>query len=247
MQQDTQQFISLLSFSNPSSAAIVKGKLESEGITCFLRDELTTQVNPLYTQNEGGIKLQVLNTDVDLAIQLLEEMGYTIEDNSSASTFINKIDQMTGKIPFVKSLRFDIRLIVLVTVVIGSLAGILYFETAPTLKERLQNNSWCVERLTYKSKVYPTSTTGLIFQIEGYCPEGLAFSSSNKVRLPGFNTPEVKAKWRILNDKLIIEKCDNFGYVYSGYYALEFNQNRLTLTSTKTRLDCKAQYLKRFF
>ncbi len=247
MQQETQQFISLLSFSNASSAAIVKGKLESEGITCFLRDELTTQVNPLYTQNEGGIKLQVLNTAVDRAIELLEEMGYKIEDNSSASSFINKIDQITGKIPFVKSLRFDIRLIILVAVVIGSLATIVHFATAPTLKERLQNNSWCLEKLTYKQEVYQTQTTGLQLQIAGYCPESIDFSSSDEVRLPGFKTPEVRATWGIVNDKLIIEKCDNFGYVYNGRYTIQFDQNRLTLSSAKTRLDCKAQYMKRFF
>lgn len=247
MQQQKQQFISLLSFSNPSLAAIVKGKLETEGIPCFLRDELMTQINPLYTQNEGGVKLQVLKRDVPNAILILEEMGYVIENQSVSLSFINKLDRFTAKIPFVKSLRFDIRLIVLVTVVTTSLVGIVYFVTAPTLTERLKNNSWCLEKLTYNQHVYTPETNGLGIHFNGHCAESINFSSGANARFPGFKSPEVNAKWCIEDEDLIVEKSDTFGHVYDGRYTIEFNQNRLTLNSKTTRLDCKAQSIKRLF
>lgn len=44
----------VLSFTYPHEAHLAKGKLESEGIEVFLKDELTTQVNNFYSHAIGG-------------------------------------------------------------------------------------------------------------------------------------------------------------------------------------------------
>ena len=49
---------------------ILKGKLESEGIQCFLRNEYTTQVmNHLATFE---VELQVLESDIEKAQKIIE-------------------------------------------------------------------------------------------------------------------------------------------------------------------------------
>jgi hypothetical protein len=55
----------------PTTATILKNRLEEEGIMVFLQNELMAQ---LYGDNTvGGIALQVLDTDEDKAFDLVED------------------------------------------------------------------------------------------------------------------------------------------------------------------------------
>jgi hypothetical protein len=72
----TNNFVTIRVFTYPSEAIILKGRLESEEIECFLMDELTVQVNPLYSNAIGGVKLQVRENDVERANEILREGGY---------------------------------------------------------------------------------------------------------------------------------------------------------------------------
>ena len=72
---EDNKFITVLTFTY--AVAIIRGRLEAEGITCFTKDELTAQVSP-YSTAIGGVKLQVLSKDLNRAIEILEEEGYII-------------------------------------------------------------------------------------------------------------------------------------------------------------------------
>jgi hypothetical protein len=56
---------------NPIEANIVKERLIDSGIQCFLTDENTITINPLYTQAIGGVKLHMFENDVSAAKALL--------------------------------------------------------------------------------------------------------------------------------------------------------------------------------
>lgn len=75
--------ITFKTFDNSIDAHILKIKLESEGITCFLFDEHMVSVNPLYSQLIGGIKLKINEADLTHAKNVvleLEQTPYTTED-----------------------------------------------------------------------------------------------------------------------------------------------------------------------
>jgi DNA-directed RNA polymerase subunit RPC12/RpoP len=59
--------------------------LESEGITCFVKDELTVQVHPFISNAIGGVKLQVKESDLSQTIEILKETGYIKDDNLQVS------------------------------------------------------------------------------------------------------------------------------------------------------------------
>lgn len=70
-------------FQYSSEAIIYKGKLESEGIEVFLRDEATVDTNPLYSNAIGGIKMYVKNEDANLAQQILLQISeYSLDNNN---------------------------------------------------------------------------------------------------------------------------------------------------------------------
>jgi Zn finger protein HypA/HybF involved in hydrogenase expression len=71
-----EKFITVLTTTFGYEVAVIRGRLEAEGITCFVQDELTVQVNPLYSNAIGGVKLQVKESDLQQAIEILKETGY---------------------------------------------------------------------------------------------------------------------------------------------------------------------------
>lgn len=70
------KFITVLTATFGSEIAVIRGRLESEGITCFVKDELTVQVNPFYSNAVGGVELQVPESELNQAIEILKETGY---------------------------------------------------------------------------------------------------------------------------------------------------------------------------
>ena len=66
-------FIIVRSFQNYIDAHITKGRLEEEGIDCWLKDENTVTIDPILTNAVGGIKLIVARSQAEKALELLNE------------------------------------------------------------------------------------------------------------------------------------------------------------------------------
>ncbi len=64
---------------------VVKGRLEADGIECFVRDEHTITAIPVYDIALGGIKLQVREQDVEAAKEILKTVSYN--DSGSLTGF----------------------------------------------------------------------------------------------------------------------------------------------------------------
>jgi hypothetical protein len=68
------KIITFRTFQNPSEAHIVKGRLENEGIRCFLTNENTTTLLPHMTFMFGaGVQLMLHESDFDKASEILNE------------------------------------------------------------------------------------------------------------------------------------------------------------------------------
>lgn len=65
--------VTVATFIYSHEAAILKSRLEAEGIQCYLKDENTLQVQPFYSNAIGGVKLQVSDNDVIRAKKIVEE------------------------------------------------------------------------------------------------------------------------------------------------------------------------------
>jgi hypothetical protein len=63
--------VTIRTFDNYIDANIISGKLQAEGITCFLADEYTATINPFLSNAIGGIKLNVPEAEAAKARELL--------------------------------------------------------------------------------------------------------------------------------------------------------------------------------
>jgi hypothetical protein len=68
-----KKWVTLKSYSTPIEAQVARTKLESEEIECFIRDEHTLTINWLYSNAMGGVRLCVLEPDLERARMSLAE------------------------------------------------------------------------------------------------------------------------------------------------------------------------------
>ena len=85
-----RKFYQLTSFEYVADVQILKGKLESEGIPVFLRDENTLNSDPLISQAIGGVKLLVYSQDKERALEIYNEVrAYALDENDNPITCPN--------------------------------------------------------------------------------------------------------------------------------------------------------------
>jgi len=72
-------FIVVQSYNNYIDANIIMGRLEEEGIQCWLKDENTVTIDPILTNAIGGIKLMVPDAQAERAFELLKKFRSEIK------------------------------------------------------------------------------------------------------------------------------------------------------------------------
>lgn len=69
-------WVQIMTFNFPQDSYTAKAYLESEGITVFLKDEMTVQVFNFSTSALGGVKMLVPREQAEEAVRLLRDGGY---------------------------------------------------------------------------------------------------------------------------------------------------------------------------
>jgi hypothetical protein len=79
---EEEKFTLLRRFQYSSEAVIYQGKLESEGIEVFLRDQVTIDSNPFYSIALGGIRMFVKTEDFERANKILNDVNlFSVDDD----------------------------------------------------------------------------------------------------------------------------------------------------------------------
>lgn len=241
----------IISFTYPHEAHLAKGRLESEGIEVFIKDELTAQVNNFYSNAIGGVKLLVKDSDYDNAYKILIESGYIIEKGTTPSKFWTRFDKLTSKLPLIGKSIIELRLLILVALILLVLIIPIFLLALPSTREKLTGKSWCVEKILYNGRELKTNSVDIGLGINNTdCPEKMTFSENGMAFFPGMNSYDDIAHWELRNDSIIIssmlnESNLNFGEnkhnaskedtikntIYLRAYKLEIRNNTIKLQS----------------
>lgn len=68
-------WVTLTEYYDPIKAHFARIQLEANEIPCQLKDEQIVSVNPLYANAVGGIKLQVPDSYIEKALEVIREMN----------------------------------------------------------------------------------------------------------------------------------------------------------------------------
>lgn len=120
------KLVEITRFADAADAQVLISYLKAEGIQCNLRNELTNQVLGPYS-GMGGTILEVMESDVERAMELMKAGGYDVYDSTSdTEKKFNKLASLLDKIPFLAKLSTEVRIIVLLTVIALIITALLF-------------------------------------------------------------------------------------------------------------------------
>ena len=76
-------FVILKSFTNYIDAHIILGRMQEEGVDCWLNNENTTTIMPIWTMATGGIQLMVQREQFERAADILKVIEQERKENIS--------------------------------------------------------------------------------------------------------------------------------------------------------------------
>lgn len=232
-----ENFKTLTTFTFPTELAVVKSKLESEGIECKVLDEHTVQVHNFLSQAIGGVRLQVAESNLERARLILEENGLIDQRKKIEQS---KIEKKISDPKFQKNVKLLLLSIVVITIILGSSVFIYKYLTRPTDLELLTKKNWCVNYIIYQNQEYVPSTISDRVQLRlvGECFEKLDFQTNGNVQFPGFNSSRINGSWKLENNLISISQIDTLDFLLERQYEYEISQNELILNSDSLKIYC---------
>ena len=119
------KIVEIARFYEPEAAQRIESLLKSEGIKCYLRNEYTSQV--MYPAKMGGIRIELLESEVPRAMEILEANGYEFPKEDEEAEQIQVVSGWTRHVPFLRHLPLEKQIIVLFILVAVFLALVIYF------------------------------------------------------------------------------------------------------------------------
>ena len=121
-----KNIIEIARFKDASEAQVLLSVLRSEGIKCNLKNGITSQILSGYADTGGAI-VEVLETDVPRTLEIMKEGGYEIYNPQTESEKrINGLISFMDKIPVIRNLSQEIKIILLL-IVVALLVTIILF------------------------------------------------------------------------------------------------------------------------
>lgn len=122
------KMVEIARFHYPSEAQSLISLLKSEGIDCYLRDEYSSQIMAGYV-DIGGARVEILESEVRHALEVMKDSGYEIPDENSGYEAIETISHFGNKIPWLRRFALEKQILILLTL-IAALLGLLIFASS---------------------------------------------------------------------------------------------------------------------
>ncbi|NEN25035.1 DUF2007 domain-containing protein [Cryomorpha ignava] len=237
-----QDFVIIATFTLPTQVVVARSKLESLGIECITKDELTVQSYNFISNAVGGVKLLVHKSKIVEARQILIEGGFLTEQENKPT----KADVFLGNPKNINRLKKTV--IIFVSLLIGIALFLMSYSiiTRPSKVEMLTGMDWYLDHIVYKDQFYYPNTieskmstdSGFKVEIIGRKDDLIEFNHDGSLVIPGFESRTIRSNWEIENDQLTIFKADTMDAIFNGNYDLNFSNRKLVITSPNTSFYC---------
>ena len=117
---DMEKMVEIARFQYPAEAQTLIALLKSEGIECYLRNEYTSQLYACYV-DVGGARVEILESDVPEALEVMKAGGYDIPEEDEEAEQIQVVAGWARHIPFLRNYTLEKQIVIL----FGSIAVLL--------------------------------------------------------------------------------------------------------------------------
>jgi len=119
------KMVEIARFQNQAEAFMLRSLLESEGIECYLKDEIINQMYGGFV-DFGGIKVQVMEDQVPHAMDVMQANGYELPKEDEAIAPLAPMSGFVGKIPFLRKFALEKQLLIILIFTALLLALLVY-------------------------------------------------------------------------------------------------------------------------
>lgn len=119
------KIVEIARFTYPAEAQTLMALLKSEGIECYLRNEITTQLMAGYV-DVGGARVEILESDVPRAMEIMKAGGYDLPTEDEEAEEIEKVAGWTRHIPFLRNYPLEKQIIFFFILIAVLLAVFIY-------------------------------------------------------------------------------------------------------------------------
>ncbi len=224
----------ILRVNNIQDAFTIQAQLELEGFEVNILDELSSNYTPHFSAITGGVRIQVLEQDVENAIAILKNLGHIPElEEKRNNRLFASILKLTSRIPFINKMRKEAQLLLFV---IGLFALIIFpiaIMNIPKEESFLVNSMWCIEEVKHKGEIITPFPQSFSISVNG-CSNDIFFSGKTRLSLPPYGDSTALAMWDISDNYIHIRP--NPHQQNKGPNNLFFGKFRYTKVGRKLRL-----------
>lgn len=120
------KIVEIARFTYPADAQPLMALLRSEGIECYLRNELSSQIMAGYV-DVGGARVEILESDVPRAMKIMEEGGYDLPREDEQAEPVEQVAGFACHIPFLRKYPLEKQIMILFVIIAVFLALVIYF------------------------------------------------------------------------------------------------------------------------
>ncbi len=122
------KFITIITTQYPHEAHMIKSKLESEGVSVFLKDELTVQSHNFISNAIGGVKVQIRSSDLLVAQSIFQDIGLqgTHEEDEPSFGLVKWAEIKLDKVSFLKKWPGEVRILAFIGLIMLLLVLLVY-------------------------------------------------------------------------------------------------------------------------
>ena len=99
--------------------------LQANGVVCDVINEYTTQV--MGFTDMGGIRVELLESDVEQAMQIMEANGYEIPSEDEEAEQIQVVAGWARHIPFLRNYTLEKQIVILFVIIAVFLVLLIFF------------------------------------------------------------------------------------------------------------------------
>lgn len=120
------KMVEIARFQYPAEAQTLMALLKSEEIECYLRNEYSSQMFAGY-MDIGGARVEILESDVPRALEVMKEGGYDIPAEDEEPEQIRAVAGWVLHIPFLRNFTLEKQIVILLMVIAVFLALLIFF------------------------------------------------------------------------------------------------------------------------
>lgn len=120
-----EKMVEIARYTFPADAQTLVALLKSEGIDCYIRNELSTQMYAGYI-DVGCARVELLESEVEHALEVMKDNGYQIPEEDEQPEQIKKVAGWASHIPFLKNLPLEKQILFFFVIIAVLLTALVF-------------------------------------------------------------------------------------------------------------------------